>query len=133
MRAPGSIRRMHLGHSLTDCSSRKRPAKMFYWIQKRFRAEGKIVRVFRGKETLLPLNRVSFDLDMRSFRCQRKLIEMKCKRWLRTAHRCLKSLGEYEWAHLPRAINIPLWTLKSESTVGLNNDGPIIVYCNNYQ
>jgi len=41
--------------------------------------------------------------------------------------------SEYEWAHLPQAINIPLWELTSETTAELKKDGPIIAYCNDYQ
>jgi rhodanese-related sulfurtransferase len=40
---------------------------------------------------------------------------------------------EYEWAHLPQAINIPLWKLDSETTAELKKEGSIIVYCNDYQ
>jgi hypothetical protein len=40
---------------------------------------------------------------------------------------------EYEWAHLPQAINIPLWKLKPDSISELKRDGSVIVYCNDYQ
>ena len=36
--------------------------------------------------------------------------------------------AEYEEAHLPGAVNIPLKDLDSESTAGLNKDAPVIVY-----
>ena len=36
--------------------------------------------------------------------------------------------AEFEEAHLPGAINIPLNELNRESTVGLNKDAPVIVY-----
>jgi phage shock protein E len=40
---------------------------------------------------------------------------------------------EFEEEHLPGAINIPLKTLDSESTVSLDPQRPVIVYCNDYQ
>ncbi len=36
--------------------------------------------------------------------------------------------SEYEEAHLPGAINIPLKELDAESTSALNKDAPVIVY-----
>jgi rhodanese-related sulfurtransferase len=36
---------------------------------------------------------------------------------------------EYEYEHLPGAINIPLKTLDAQSTQGLDRDRPVIVYC----
>ena len=36
---------------------------------------------------------------------------------------------EYEYEHLPGAINIPLKTLNAESTARLDRRGPVIVYC----
>ena len=36
--------------------------------------------------------------------------------------------AEFEEAHLPGAINIPLNELNRESTDGLNKDAPVIVY-----
>ena len=36
--------------------------------------------------------------------------------------------AEFEEAHLPGAINIPLNELNRESTVDLNKDAPVIVY-----
>jgi phage shock protein E len=40
---------------------------------------------------------------------------------------------EFEEEHLPGAINIPLKTLDSESTVSLDPHRPVIVYCYDYQ
>jgi rhodanese-related sulfurtransferase len=40
---------------------------------------------------------------------------------------------EYEDEHLPGAINIPLKTLDSETTRGLERERPVIVYCYDYQ
>ena len=40
--------------------------------------------------------------------------------------------GEYEEAHLPGAINIPLKELDRETTAGLDRDAPVIVYCYDY-
>jgi rhodanese-related sulfurtransferase len=40
---------------------------------------------------------------------------------------------EYAWAHLPQAINIPLWHLKPDRTAELKRDASLIVYCNDYQ
>jgi rhodanese-related sulfurtransferase len=40
---------------------------------------------------------------------------------------------EFEDEHLPGAINIPLKTLDAESTVSLDPQRPVIVYCNDYQ
>ncbi len=39
---------------------------------------------------------------------------------------------EYEEAHLPGAINIPLKELDRETTAGLDRDAPVIVYCYDY-
>ncbi len=39
---------------------------------------------------------------------------------------------EYEEAHLPGAVNIPLKELDRESTAGLDPDAPVIVYCYDY-
>ena len=36
--------------------------------------------------------------------------------------------AEFEEAHLPGAVNIPIKELNSESTSGLNKDAPVIVY-----
>jgi rhodanese-related sulfurtransferase len=36
---------------------------------------------------------------------------------------------DYEYEHLPGAINIPLKTLNAESTRRLARDRPVIVYC----
>ena len=36
--------------------------------------------------------------------------------------------AEFEEAHLPGAINIPLGELEAESTGVLNKDAPVIVY-----
>jgi rhodanese-related sulfurtransferase len=40
---------------------------------------------------------------------------------------------EFEDEHLPDAINIPLKTLDAESTMSLDPQRPVIVYCNDYQ
>ena len=40
---------------------------------------------------------------------------------------------EFEDEHLPGAINIPLKTLDAESTVLLDPQRPVIVYCHDYQ
>jgi rhodanese-related sulfurtransferase len=40
---------------------------------------------------------------------------------------------EYEEAHLPGAVNIPLWKLDRKTTVELNKTRPIVVYCNDFQ
>ena len=40
---------------------------------------------------------------------------------------------EYVHEHLPGAINIPLKTLDAESTVSLDPQRPVIVYCYDYQ
>jgi rhodanese-related sulfurtransferase len=40
---------------------------------------------------------------------------------------------QYEQAHLPGAINIPLTKLNDETATRLEKDGPIIVYCYDYQ
>jgi rhodanese-related sulfurtransferase len=40
---------------------------------------------------------------------------------------------EYETAHLPGAINIPLKELNGRAIAGLGRDDPIIVYCNDMQ
>ena len=54
---------------------------------------------------------------------------------LRNRSQLVEVLGpkEYEEAHLPKAINIPLWKLDRESTAELNKERPIIVYCNDSQ
>jgi rhodanese-related sulfurtransferase len=40
---------------------------------------------------------------------------------------------EFDDEHLPGAINIPLKTLDGESTVSLDPQRPVIVYCYDYQ
>lgn len=35
----------------------------------------------------------------------------------------------YTQAHIPRALNIPLQHLDQESTAGLRQDRPLVVYC----
>ena len=40
---------------------------------------------------------------------------------------------EYEEEHLPGAISIPLKELNRQTTARLKRDGPIIVYCHDYQ
>jgi rhodanese-related sulfurtransferase len=41
---------------------------------------------------------------------------------------------EYDWAHLPGAVHLPLkgWTIE-QIEAGLDRDRPVIVYCNDYQ
>jgi rhodanese-related sulfurtransferase len=38
---------------------------------------------------------------------------------------------QYEWAHLPGAIHIPLWDLE-ERAHELERDRPVVVYCSDY-
>ncbi|MEW6636975.1 MAG: rhodanese-like domain-containing protein [Actinomycetota bacterium] len=40
---------------------------------------------------------------------------------------------EYEEAHLPGAINVPLKELDGETAARLRRDAPVIVYCHDYQ
>jgi rhodanese-related sulfurtransferase len=40
---------------------------------------------------------------------------------------------EYEYEHLPGAINIPLKTLDAHTTARLERARPVIVYCYDYQ
>lgn len=40
---------------------------------------------------------------------------------------------EYEYEHLPGAINIPLKTLNAETVRLLDRDRPVIAYCYDYQ
>ena len=40
---------------------------------------------------------------------------------------------EYDDEHLPGAINIPLKTLDRATTLGLDRERPVIVYCYDYQ
>ena len=41
---------------------------------------------------------------------------------------------EYDWAHLPGAIHLPLKSWAAEQIeAGLERDRPVIVYCNDYQ
>ncbi len=39
---------------------------------------------------------------------------------------------EYEEAHLPGAIHIPLKSLDAETTARLDGDRPVVVYCWDY-
>ena len=39
---------------------------------------------------------------------------------------------EYEWAHLPGAVNIPLKELDRESTARLDRARAVVVYCHDY-
>jgi len=39
---------------------------------------------------------------------------------------------EYEWAHLPGAVNIPLKELDRESTAQLDRARAVVVYCHDY-
>ena len=58
------------------------------------------------------------------------------QRLLREEHAQLVEVlpaDEFEDEHLPGAINIPLKTLDAESTVSLDPQRPVIVYCNDYQ
>jgi rhodanese-related sulfurtransferase len=41
--------------------------------------------------------------------------------------------GEYEADHLPGAISVPLKSLDAETTAGLGQQRPVIVYCWDYQ
>jgi rhodanese-related sulfurtransferase len=36
---------------------------------------------------------------------------------------------EYDWAHLPGAVNLPLKSLTAETTAQLDKSRPVIVYC----
>jgi rhodanese-related sulfurtransferase len=40
---------------------------------------------------------------------------------------------DYEYEHLPGAINIPLKTLDAESISALARDRPVVAYCYDYQ
>jgi rhodanese-related sulfurtransferase len=40
---------------------------------------------------------------------------------------------EFDRAHLPEAINIPLTKLNDRTAAVLDKDGPVIVYCYDYQ
>ena len=40
---------------------------------------------------------------------------------------------QYEEAHLPRAISIPLTELKRETTSRLDRERPVVVYCHDAQ
>jgi rhodanese-related sulfurtransferase len=40
---------------------------------------------------------------------------------------------EYEYEHLPGAVNIPLKTLDGETTRELDRSRPVIAYCYDYQ
>ena len=39
--------------------------------------------------------------------------------------------SEYDWAHLPGAVNLPLKQLSVDSIAGLDRSRPVIVYCHN--
>ena len=39
---------------------------------------------------------------------------------------------EYEWEHLPGAINIPLRKLDEEAPKRLDPERPVVVYCNDF-
>ncbi|MDP8929927.1 MAG: rhodanese-like domain-containing protein [Actinomycetota bacterium] len=42
--------------------------------------------------------------------------------------------AEYDWAHLPGAIHLPLKQFSAEAAATrLNRDRPVIVYCHDYQ
>ncbi|MGH7823993.1 MAG: rhodanese-like domain-containing protein [Candidatus Binatia bacterium] len=40
---------------------------------------------------------------------------------------------QFEEAHLPGAINIPLWELDRATTAELSKTRPVVVYCNDFQ
>jgi rhodanese-related sulfurtransferase len=42
---------------------------------------------------------------------------------------------QYAWAHLPQAINMPLWELdaKNVAAAGFSPDRSLVVYCHDYQ
>jgi len=40
---------------------------------------------------------------------------------------------EYEYEHLPGAINLPLKELNRQTTQRLQRSQPVIVYCHDYQ
>ncbi len=40
---------------------------------------------------------------------------------------------EYEWAHLPGAVNLPLKKLDADTVSSLDADRPVIVYCHDFQ
>ncbi|MFN2557683.1 MAG: rhodanese-like domain-containing protein [Nitriliruptorales bacterium] len=42
--------------------------------------------------------------------------------------------AEYDWAHLPGAIHLPLKQFSSEvATTKLSRERPVVVYCHDYQ
>ena len=41
--------------------------------------------------------------------------------------------SQYRQLHLPKAVNIPLQLLNEETTAKLRKNGPVIVYCHDYQ
>ena len=41
--------------------------------------------------------------------------------------------SQYQEAHLPKAVNIPLQALNEETATKLEKDRPVIVYCHDYQ
>ena len=41
--------------------------------------------------------------------------------------------AEYEWAHIPEAVNVPLKQLAHSTTASLDRDRPLVVYCNDFQ
>lgn len=40
---------------------------------------------------------------------------------------------EFEWAHLPGAVSVPLKELDARSVARLDRDRPVIVYCDDFQ
>ncbi len=40
---------------------------------------------------------------------------------------------EYDWAHLPGAVNVPLKKLDADTASVLNPARPVIVYCHDFQ
>lgn len=39
---------------------------------------------------------------------------------------------EYEWAHLPGAVSLPIKELDGETAARLDRERPVIVYCNDF-
>ena len=40
---------------------------------------------------------------------------------------------EYEWAHLPGAVNLPLKKLDADAASVLDRQRPVIAYCHDFQ
>ena len=41
--------------------------------------------------------------------------------------------GEYQEAHIPGSVNVPLKRMTAETTALLDRSRPVIVYCHDYQ